>query len=1207
MSKINDFMEALVAKVNKAVRAEAQAFTNEEKTQARHNIGALSADDVQDVLRQAKDSGDFKGDTGAMGRRGVGILMMASEPFDYTVDGEPVFGLPLSMVLRQSGASEVFSGDMLLCKGKLYYVVSVSSQDVHVSTAKPLSIIGPAGADGATGKDGQDGAPGKDGSDGLTPYIGENGNWWIGETDTGIAATGPAGKDGQDGAVGPAGKDGKDGQDGAPGEPGKDGRDGAPGKDGADGYTPVKYEDYFTEDDKREIVGQVLEEMPKIDYNDLKNRPVYVDGMKTVEILPETTVQSKLEGEGSESFQYAELPDVLDIQAGMTYTVTWNGVEYTCVAVDYNSMTVLGVDAEGSYFCPFAIGSGYGSVPLIGTGTLIHVVDYSPTITLSITAEVENIKTLDTKFLPDECLSLTLKLTLAEDGIAIPDKSRAEVLKALQSDRPVIVQIFEGSNDFVYFPMKAVLSDGNLIFIFNTHNVGLSFEWTDEQLTFSAVEGHFSPVANVTQTADGAVITIEDEDGTTTAVIKNGVDGKDGRDGVDGKDGYTPVKGTDYFDGKDGVDGKDGKNGIDGKDGVDGYTPVKGVDYFDGKDGKDGVDGKDGENGQRGTGILKTTTAPSSYSTAIGSYKPKYRIELSTVTSESGVSEVLVGDIIQAGYYMYLVDYMDATYAYISTARTSIRGATGAAGTTPVKGTDYWTEADRQDMVIDMTEQIGYVTPQMYGAKGDGSTDDTAAIQAALDASSFVYIPAGTYMIEGTRAGFTDPQNGGIKPRSGQTIIMAADATLKAKPNSTGFYSIINLYQVENVKISGGRLEGERNNHNGTSGEFGYGVSIKACNDITIDGVESFNCWGDSLYIGYYGDTNSNNVKVYNCNLHGSRRQGISVVGGSNIVIRDCEIYNISGTAPEFGIDIEPDGSTGIVDNIIVEGCYIHDCAGGSIVAANVVNTIQTVRINNCKLDRVNCNGADDIILNGNMINTLVLQSDYIIAVNSEVRQLITYGGSGNFYNCRFSNTSTPLIRVDVGNYPSKIVELLNFDNCHFVTPAPTATAYLLYGAYVTLVNNQMPVQTLKFKGCHITLNADTANGKYCYFSNTYLSEDLIFDGCEIVLPGKPYEVFGMRYRKGSRLVLRDTDIRAEQTISYLLGVGSFSGYDIKIYNCNISTFGKLLYCESATASKGTIKVFNNSMSNTDMVNGNGFTVENVVQASLPIYDGSVS
>lgn len=51
----------------------------------------------------------------------------------------------------------------------------------------------------------------------------------------------------------------------------------------------------------------------------------------------------------------------------------------------------------------------------------------------------------------------------------------------------------------------------------------------------------FSPIATVTQTADGATISITDKNGTTTATVTNG------RDGQNGEDGRTPTKGVDYF------------------------------------------------------------------------------------------------------------------------------------------------------------------------------------------------------------------------------------------------------------------------------------------------------------------------------------------------------------------------------------------------------------------------------------------------------------------------------------------------------------------------------------------------------------------------------------------------------------------------------------------------------------------------------------
>lgn len=51
----------------------------------------------------------------------------------------------------------------------------------------------------ATGPSGQNGTDGKDGVNGNSPTIGENGNWWLGNTDTGIPATGAAGENGTNG------------------------------------------------------------------------------------------------------------------------------------------------------------------------------------------------------------------------------------------------------------------------------------------------------------------------------------------------------------------------------------------------------------------------------------------------------------------------------------------------------------------------------------------------------------------------------------------------------------------------------------------------------------------------------------------------------------------------------------------------------------------------------------------------------------------------------------------------------------------------------------------------------------------------------------------------------------------------------------------------------------------------------------------------
>lgn len=136
------------------------------------------------------------------------------------------------------------------------------------------------------------------GADGVTPTIGENGNWYLGETDTGKpsrGAKGDKGDKGEKGDTGEQGIQGIQGEKGDTGVPGKDGKDGKngitptigangnwyigstdtgkpsrgdkgeqgpQGERGADGKTPIKGTDYWTEADKAEIVQSVIEELP---------------------------------------------------------------------------------------------------------------------------------------------------------------------------------------------------------------------------------------------------------------------------------------------------------------------------------------------------------------------------------------------------------------------------------------------------------------------------------------------------------------------------------------------------------------------------------------------------------------------------------------------------------------------------------------------------------------------------------------------------------------------------------------------------------------------------------------------------------------------------------------------------------------------------------------------------------------------------------
>ena len=88
-------------------------------------------------------------------------------------------------------------------------------------------INGKDGKDGAAGKDGTNGENGSDGEDGKTPFIGDNGNWWIGTTDTGVKAAGVNGEKGDKGDQGDKGDKGDPGEKGDKGDKGDAGQDGS--------------------------------------------------------------------------------------------------------------------------------------------------------------------------------------------------------------------------------------------------------------------------------------------------------------------------------------------------------------------------------------------------------------------------------------------------------------------------------------------------------------------------------------------------------------------------------------------------------------------------------------------------------------------------------------------------------------------------------------------------------------------------------------------------------------------------------------------------------------------------------------------------------------------------------------------------------------------------------------------------------------------
>jgi hypothetical protein len=229
------------------------------------------------------------------------------------------------------------------------------------------------------------------------------------------------------------------------------------------------------------------------------------------------------------------------------------------------------------------------------------------------------------------------------------------------------------------------------------------------------------------------------------------------------------------------------------------------------------------------------------------------------------------------------------------------------------------------------------------GAKGDGKTDDTAAIQAAVDevplTGGTVIVPRGDYRIDVTKA---------IILHSNMLFLMDPAATLAAIPTESGRYWVIKVWEVDNVRIVGGRLLGERRQHTGTTGEQGYGLNIQSSTNVMVSDMYLADFWGDGIWIGALGPDGQAvpavNVTINRVVSTNNRRQGLSIGPAENIVIMNSTFSGSDGTNPKAGIDIEPQRQ-GFTRNITISHCIMTRNRGcGMEIHGNVIG----VSVDNC-------------------------------------------------------------------------------------------------------------------------------------------------------------------------------------------------------------------------------------------------------------------
>jgi hypothetical protein len=215
-----------------------------------------------------------------------------------------------------------------------------------------------------------------------------------------------------------------------------------------------------------------------------------------------------------------------------------------------------------------------------------------------------------------------------------------------------------------------------------------------------------------------------------------------------------------------------------------------------------------------------------------------------------------------------------------------------------------------------------------FGAVKD--IDCTAIINTALQLVDHVIISE-RYLVFGTGYEPTTTNTtfrflNGIKPRSGNTLERTRNGLLELIPNAENFSCCLNLHRINNVKLINVITKGDVETHLGTTGEWGYGVSIRGCEDISLINCKSTHFWGDGLNLGpsklSATDLHQNkNIRIIN-NFEANycRRNGIALESCDGF-FADKLIAKFNGTInginPKYGLDVEP--NNGGNDKIVAE------------------------------------------------------------------------------------------------------------------------------------------------------------------------------------------------------------------------------------------------------------------------------------------------
>jgi hypothetical protein len=232
------------------------------------------------------------------------------------------------------------------------------------------------------------------------------------------------------------------------------------------------------------------------------------------------------------------------------------------------------------------------------------------------------------------------------------------------------------------------------------------------------------------------------------------------------------------------------------------------------------------------------------------------------------------------------------------------------------------------------------VTLPPFSCVGDGVTDDTAGMQAALNAfatasrsgqSVKVYVPSGTFLVSAMLEVLN--ARGGIIVGDGklQTIIQGG-------PGTTGREAVLRLTNCQNVTCQDFTIRSQGGGPNGAAACWqsygdanrpGFSPTANRCERVSTDsskiGFATGNAGGRTIYPGNQSDQNNDNVKLIACTVLNATVAAVQVVGRNSLChdLISCDFHSLA-----VGISMPAGGSFRMIGGSLNCGTWDLDVAG---------------------------------------------------------------------------------------------------------------------------------------------------------------------------------------------------------------------------------------------------------------------------------------